>query len=212
MTFCRWKSPRPIRCATRCHSAFRAVQAAASSRRWRAARTASCRRSHQYPPCGAGEVDPGEQVRGPAERPPRDSGGDPAAHGRGDEGSLCREQPRMRGGALIAMPCQPARRGGGHRGVGDDMARHVGGVQDPGGRPGEQDDGQRQPLGRGVQVPGPQPGPRRLSEPGPARPAGALESGRAWGTGFPSSRHRHFRGKARARRGSPGRGHCRVLP
>ena len=34
-------------------------------------------------------------------------------------------------------------------------------VQDPGGRPGDQDDGQRQPLGGRVQVPRPQPLPRR---------------------------------------------------
>ena len=46
----------------------------------------------------AGQVDPGQQVRGPAERPPGDSGGDPAADGRGDQSGLGRQQPRVRGG------------------------------------------------------------------------------------------------------------------
>ena len=116
------------------------------------------------PAVGAGQVDPGQQVRGPAERPPGDSGGHPAAGRRGDQGGLGREQPRVRGTAPVAVPRQPARHGGGRGGVGDDVARHVCGVQDPGGRPGEHDDGQRQPLGRGAQVPGTQPRPRRLGD------------------------------------------------
>ena len=118
------------------------------------------------PARGTGQVDPGQQVPGPAERPPGDSGGDPAADGRGDQSGLGREQPLVRGGAPVAVPRQPARHRGGHGGVGDDVAGHVRGVQDPGRGPGDQDGGQRQPLGWGVQVPGAQPGPRRLSDQG----------------------------------------------
>ena len=166
------------------------------------------------PAGGASQVDPGQQVPGPAERPPGDSGGDPAADGRGDESGLGREQPRVRGGALVAVPRQPARHGGGHGGVGDDVARHVGGVQDPGGRPGGQDDGQRQPLGRGVQVPGAQPGPRRLSDQGRLVLVLRVSRDRA-GPGVLGLDHRvtAIQGvSVRARRGSPGRGRCRVLP
>ena len=166
------------------------------------------------PADGASQVDPGQQVPGPAERPPRDSGGDPAAQDRRDESGLRREQPRVRGVAFVAAPRQPARHGGGNGGVGDDVAWHVGGVQDPGGRPGGQDDGQREPLGRGVQVPVAQPRPRRLSDQGRLVLVLRVSRDRA-GPGVPGFGHRAaaIQGvSVRARRGSPGRGRCRVLP
>ena len=167
------------------------------------------------PARSAGQVNPGQQVRGPAGRSPGDSGGDPAACGRGDHGGLGREQPRVRGAALVAVPRQPARHDGADRGVGDDVARHVHGVQDPGGWPDEQDGGQRQPLGRGVQVPGAQPRPRRLGDQGRLvlRPAGARGSGRAGGTGFSIIAPPPFQGVRPAPGGeAPGAGTCRVVP
>ena len=214
VTFCRWKSPRPIRCAIRCHSALRAAQAACVLAALAGRPDGLVAAQPPVPARGAGEVDPGQQVPGPAERPPGDSGGHPAAHGRRDESGLGREQPRVRGFASVAVPRQPARHGGGYGGVGDDVARHMRRVQDPGGRPGGHDDGQRQPLGRGVQVPGPQPRPRRLGDqdrlvlvlrmPG-------IGQGRGYSVLIIASPP--FQGvSARARRGSPGRGRCRVLP
>ena len=216
VTFCRWKSPEPDQVGGR-----RAIRPSVPSRRLRPRgadgppRTASWRRSHQYPRGCAGQVDPGQQVRGPAERAPCDGGGDPAAQGRGDKRGFGREQPLVLRAPFMAAPRQPARRGGGHGGVGDDMARHVGGVQDPGGGPGGQDDGQRQPLGRGVQVPGAQPRPRRLGDQDRLVAVVLRVPRDRAGPGVLGLDHRvtAIQGvSARARRGSPGRGRCRVVP
>ena len=158
---------------------------------------------------GASQVDPRQQVPGPAKRPPPDSGGDPAADGPGDQSGLGRQQSRVRGGACGAVPRQPARHRGGHGGVGDDMAWHVRGVQDPGERPGGQDEGQREPLGRGVQEPGAQPGPRRLSGQGRLAVFVLRVPRDRAGSGVPGLDHRVTAiqgGSVRARRGSPGRG------
>ena len=166
------------------------------------------------PARGASQVNPGQQVPGPTGRPPGGGGGHPADGRCGDQGGLCREQPRMQGPAPVAVPRQPARHGGGHGGVGDDVARRVRRMQDPGGRPGEHDDGQRQPLGRGAQVPGPQPRPRRLSDQGrlvfvPRVPGNRAGPG-VLGLDHPVTASQGV--SARARRGSPGRGRCRVVP
>jgi hypothetical protein len=109
---------------------------------------------------GAGQVDPGQQVRGPAERPGRHRGGHPSADRRGDHGGLGGGQARVRGSLGVPPPCQPGDRYGCRRDEGNDVAGDMHGMQCPRCRPGGHDQRQRQPLGRGVQVPGPQPGPR----------------------------------------------------
>ena len=103
----------------------------------------------RVPADGACQVDPGEQVGGPAEWPGGDRRGDPPADSRGDRGGLGRGQPRIRGlgilcgglgRVLLVPPPRSARRARQRRGrdAGDDAAGDAGGVHDPCDRPGEQ--------------------------------------------------------------------------
>ena len=176
---CRWNRPRPIRCATECHHAFFARQAAASaaawSRRARAARTARWVRSHAVPAGGPGEVGEGQPRRVPGERAEDVRGGHPPAGRRGGSGDLGGGHRWVLGGGGAPFGGPPGQRRGEHRPAARVQAGQPGGVHDLGCGPHERDGDRGGPLGGRVPHPPGEAGPRPHRHPG--RPARVLLAG-----------------------------------